>query len=261
MRKYLVLITLVLSGCQTAYVQPASFVKAPIHAGGYDITAWAKLRDDQSPVRIYLEGDGHSYSATGRPSADPTPKGTFWREIAFNDPNPNVAYLARPCQFGLSPACTVSDWTDGRFSASLVTAMTEAVERIASGRDVVLIGYSGGALLSGLIIERTSSRVVQWITVAGLLDHEAWTRQAGLAPLSKSMNLKPLPKVRQIHYFGTDDRVIDQTLFQNVPCAVPVDGAGHAEGWESTAADIYKLSISDGGCFQQQPAMPVGRLD
>lgn len=247
MRVLPILISLLLSGCQTTYAPPAAFVKSTVHAGGYDIAAWTKLEDDFTPVRIYVEGDGHAYSATGRPSADPTPRSAFWREIAFNDPNPNVAYLARPCQYGLSAACSPSDWTDGRFSEALVKAMTDAVDKIASGRDVILIGYSGGALMSGLIMGQSSSSVVQWITVAGLLDHEAWTRQAGLAPLSKSLNLKAFPKVRQIHYFGTDDRVIDRSLFAGVPFAVPVEGAGHDKGFESIVKDIYALTAPKAG--------------
>ena len=50
-------------------------------------------------VKIYIEGDGHSFNAHGFPTSDPTPHSYFLREIAFADKNNQVTYLARPCQF------------------------------------------------------------------------------------------------------------------------------------------------------------------
>ena len=55
-------------------------------------------------------------------------------------------------------------------------------------RRIILIGYSGGALLCGLIINHYQEElnIVRWITIAGLLNHTRWTRHFGYNPLKKS---------------------------------------------------------------------------
>ena len=239
MRRAFLIIPLLIAGCQSFSI-PDSFKPIQIHTASYTFASWQKDSGSSSPVRIYIEGDGRAFYHNGRPTGDPTPKGVFFRKIAFGDPNPNVVYLARPCQYIMSPGCTQKDWTTGRFSEAIVRATEDAIRQIAKGREVVLIGYSGGALLSGLVIERTDVPVKKWITIAGLLDHESWTRQSKLVPLTGSLNLKSLPTVSQTHYIGSDDRVISPNLYRNQANVVIVPEAGHDYGFDSIVPLIYR---------------------
>lgn len=245
MKRTLLAALLALSGCccapTPAPAVPGTFAPVHIETSAHTLAALVRDTDPLAPVRIYVEGDGRAFYATGLPTDDPTPRGGLVRTLAFGDPNPNVVYLARPCQYVMTTRCRRADWTTGRFSEAAVVSTAEAVERLAAGREVVLIGYSGGALLSGLVIGRVKIRVRRWITVAGLLDHARWTRAAGLAPLTESLNLERLPEVEQVHFAGARDAVIPPELFEGVPNVVTVPGAGHDRGFGAVGRRIYEL--------------------
>ena len=91
--------------------------------------------------------------------------------------------------------------------------MAQAVKQLVGNRPVEFYGYSGGALLSGLVIEKYPEiHVKKWITYAGLLNHKSWTEYHKLAPLTSSLDLDMLPSVLQMHYVGEKDRVIPPAL-------------------------------------------------
>lgn len=91
--------------------------------------------------------------------------------------------------------------------------MGDAVKQFTDGQPVVLIGYSGGAMLSGLIIEHTPGiNIRQWVTVAGVLNHTDWTEYFDDTPLMQSMDMNALPAVSQIHYVATHDTVVPRKL-------------------------------------------------
>lgn len=199
--------------------------------GDYNIAYWARDTDNINPVHIYIEGDGHAFDAQLKPTADPTPRGAFVRNMAMNDTAPNVAYIARPCQFITSPACNSTDWTSGRFSEKLVSEMADAVRWIARGRPIVLIGYSGGAMMSGLVIENNPDLDIrQWITIAGIINHSDWTDYLGDTPLYDSMNLRVLPHVSARHYIAQSDSVVPRYLsvkWLGTENLITISGATH----------------------------------
>lgn len=199
--------------------------------GDYNIAFWSRDTDETSPVHIYIEGDGHAFDQYGHPTSDPTPRGRLVRNMALQDASPNVAYLARPCQFIMSQSCKTSDWTSGRFSEKIVSEMSDAVRFIAHGRPVVLIGYSGGAMMSGLIIANNPDLDVrEWITVAGILNHKDWTEELGDSPLSDSMNLDMLPHIPARHYVAERDSVVSKVLsvkWLGAENIITVHGATH----------------------------------
>lgn len=231
------------SGC-VSIKPPEDFEYVEIKTPSYTLASWQKITNLSAPVRIYIEGDGHAFNMDGYPTSDPTPKGVFLRKIAFSDPNPNVVYLARPCQYIMSKTCREQDWTTGRFSKKIIESEAQAVQKIASHRPVVLIGHSGGAMVSGLIVrDYPQIEVKKWITIAGLLDHESWTSYLHLLPLEGSLNLKNLPNVKQIHFAGTKDQVIPIKLSEQA-CGkenlVIVKGASHSSGYEKIYPMIYQ---------------------
>lgn len=111
-----VLITLLfLTGCSTIKA-PVDFVYKEIETRDFTIATWQKVTNPAVPYKIYIEGDGYAFNAHGRATQDPTPRGTLVRELAFDDKNPNVIYLARPCQYVKSPICSKRHWTTARFA-------------------------------------------------------------------------------------------------------------------------------------------------
>lgn len=222
---------LFLCGCASAWNAPDDFVYRVIPAGNFDIATWGKITDASAPVHVYIEGDGHSFDSRGAPTGDPTPHSTFLRDLAMSDEASNVVYMARPCQFIMSDSCTQTDWTDGRFSKKVIDSMATAVSKVVQGRPLILIGYSGGAMVAGLMIETHDElNVKKWITIAGVLNHKIWTDYFGDSPLSASLSLEKLPDVPQIHYVAEKDKVVPTTLTYAVAApkdVVVVPGATH----------------------------------
>ena len=223
---------------------PSTFDYVKIETKQFELASWQKITNSKDPIRIYIEGDGHAFNHNGRPTSDPTPHGDFVRKLAFNDPNPNVVYLARPCQYISDDRCFPSDWSTGRFSKAVLDSMGNAVKQIAGDKRVVLIGYSGGALVSGMIINRHPDiNVMKWMTIAGVLNHATWTTTLRLKPLVDSLDMQTLPNVPQLHLVGEYDRVVPPTLFQQFAdpnTLVVVPGADHANGYEAYQSVIYQ---------------------
>lgn len=223
-----------ISGCVIdKNVSMDGFEFLPIKSEKYEIATWQKIQDKNSDVHIYIEGDGYAFNASGRPSNNPTPRGTLMRDLANKDTNKNVIYIARPCQFIMGDNCNYTDWTTGRFSQDIINSMSLVVKKVAGNKPVVLIGYSGGAMISGLVIqENPNIKVKKWITIAGMLNHSEWTEFFGDIPLKDSKNLYELPNVVQVHYVGDKDKVVPIELSKrwlkdkNI---VVVNGAGHAD--------------------------------
>ena len=233
MKRLILFLFVFICACAPAWRAPSDFIGAPINTGKYTITTYQRITDNISPIHIYVEGDGNSFDAQGRPTSNPTPRGMLMRHLAMRDPSPNVVYMARPCQYIMSNACTRSDWTIGRFSTDIVDSVATAIKDIATNRSVVLIGYSGGAMITGLVINKNPDiDVREWITIAGVLNHVEWTGYFGDVPLSSSLNLDELPRVAQRHYIARGDRVVPNKLSQKWLAGQTVhiiDGATHSD--------------------------------
>lgn len=235
-----VLITLLfLAGCSTI-TAPANFVYKEIETRDFTIATWQKITNSHAVYKIYIEGDGYAFNAHGKATQDPTPHGTLVRELAFGDNSPNVIYLARPCQYVKSPICSQRHWTTARFASEIINAEYEAIKNIAGNNPVILVGFSGGAQVAGLVaIAKPELNIKKIITIAGNLDHLAWTQYHNLPPLNESMNLesyrKQFAKIPQIHYVGSDDEVMPPVLVREFvgkgDLIIEVSGARHNEGW------------------------------
>lgn len=217
MSRLALLFVFLLSGCVADWHAPDSFIYQPIKTELFEIASWQKITDNNAPIHIYIEGDGRAFNAHGVPTDNPTPHDTFMRDLAASDSSANVVYIARPCQFIMSPSCTQSDWTDGRFSTRIIDSMAAAISDVAGKRPIILIGYSGGAMISGLIIQQNPDMDVrQWITIAGVLNHSEWTNYFGDSPLTKSVDLDELPNIAQTHYVGQYDKTVPIALTRRV---------------------------------------------
>lgn len=243
----LIVIMVFLAGC-TSVSAPSNYVYKEVKTRDFTIATWQKITNPQEVYKIYIEGDGYAFDRHGKPTQDPTPKGTLVRKLAFGDDNPNVIYLARPCQYVKSPICSVRHWTTARFAPEIINAEYETIKQIASNHPVILIGFSGGAQIAGLVATaKPGLNVKKIITIAGNLDHLSWTQYHNLPPLNESMDLesyrKQFAEIPQIHYVGSDDKVIPPVLVRefvgNDDLVVEVNGANHNEGWESIYNKVW----------------------
>lgn len=216
----------------------------------YILASWYNISKIGEPLRIYIEGDGNSFDINGQPTENPTPRSVFLRDIAANDTNFNVAYLGRPCQYMQAGSCSVTDWTDGRFSSRVINSMNNAVNALmkkAQTNEVILIGYSGGAQIAGLISIQNKS-VKKVITIAGVLDVDAWTEYHNDDKLNKSLNLKSyieiFDKIPQIHYVGEKDDVVPPSLtrafVKDDSKIIVVPKATHNKGYEKIYKSLYQ---------------------
>lgn len=201
-------------------------------------------------LRVYIEGDGRAWLSRRRPSPDPTPGNPVALRLAARETGREPAlYLARPCQYVQGEdrrSCTTAVWTGARLSEevirSLDAAISEAQQRTGT-RQVALFGYSGGGGAAVLLAERRND-VVFLGTVAGNLDHAAWTRIHGVSPLRESLNpmdaaasVRALP---QLHLSGDADTVVPPEISRSFCAAVGeaaqcrvVPGMTHGGAWET----------------------------
>lgn len=187
----------------------------------YLLAATPQPHTTHSQLVVYLEGDGLAWINLTRISNDPTPINPIALQLALKHPSNNAVYLARPCQYvmhknavsGSSALnCTPNTWTNARFSEEVTRATNAAIEQLkqqAQAQSLVLVGYSGGATLALLVAARRDD-VQHIITVAGNLDHQAWTQLHNISPLTESLNpadyRAALQTIPQIHFVGKDDK-------------------------------------------------------
>jgi len=199
-------------------------------------------------LTIYIEGDGLAWLDPVTPSSDPTPRDPLALRLALVQTEGNAAYLARPCQYGNArqDGCTERYWTDARFAPEVVAASSLAVDKLKArfgALQLTLVGYSGGGAIAALLAARRND-VSDLVTVAGNLDHRAWTTHHRVTPLNRSLNpaddIEKLDGIRQIHFVGPADRIVPPWLTLNYvehfsgtqrPVVKQIEGFDHVCCW------------------------------
>ena len=249
MKKAIFIFASFLSACKTTYQVPDDFTYQEIQTPVFKIASWHKITDNNFTYKVYIEGDGYAFNANGRPSSNPTPRGTFLRQIAFNDPSPNVIYLGRPCQYVQDEKCEKKYWTTARFSPKVILSEADALKKMTNKNNVILIGFSGGAQVAGLIgVLHPEIKLKKIITIAGNLDHKTWTEQFHLMSLNESLSLtdykQEFSKIPQTHYVGTKDSIIlpeiTKDFIGSTAPIIEVKGAKHGTGFENIYPQIWK---------------------
>ncbi len=248
MKKFVLSLIFFLTSCQTTYQAPTDFTYQEIETSFFKIASWQKITSKNAPYKIYIEGDGYAFNANGLPTTNPTPKSTFLRQIAFNDPSKNVVYLARPCQYISDEKCEKKYWTTARFSEKVISSEADAAYQTAQKNNVIFIGFSGGAQVAGLVaVLNKNINTKKIITIAGNLDHQTWTKSFNLKPLDESLSLSDYKqeflRLPQIHYVGTADTTVPLKITKDfIGSAAPiieVQGATHNNGFEGIYQQIY----------------------
>ncbi len=231
-----------------AIARPAGLRRMVMKTEPFVLTTFARIRDPGQPVTVYIEGDGLAWLSRTEVSRDPTPKEALGLLLAAADPSPNVAYLARPCQFtprDRNPVCDFPYWTGKRFAPEVVRSVGEAIGLIAAqtpGQKVHLVGYSGGGAVAVLVAAERDD-VASIRTVAGNLDHAEVNRLGRVSPLSGSLNpidaAARVAHIPQIHFAGSSDTVVPPAIAERFrrasgsPCVSIriVAGNTHEDGW------------------------------
>lgn len=243
-----ILLLMIISACATLQV-PSDFQYKEVQTRTFKIATWQKIKNPNQPYRIYIEGDGYAFNSAGRPSSNPTPHSYLVREMAFGDYHDNVIYIARPCQFVQNEICSQRHWSTARFAPEVINATSEVIENIVGNNEVTLIGYSGGAQVAGLVAtNKPQIKTKKLITVAGNLDHLAWTQYHNLPPLNESMNLEAYKseylKIPQIHFVGEKDEVIPPNLtrdfIQDRHKIISLPNNTHSQGWKNFHPQIWE---------------------
>jgi len=197
--------------------QPVALATPP-----FDLLALARLRQapSETPLTIYIEGDGAAWPRPHLPPADPTPTRPVALALADADRSPAVAYLGRPCQYLSVEAlsrCPVDWWTTKRFSSEVLGAYQQALDRLKTKtghRQLHLVGYSGGGVLATLLAEQRSD-VVQLTTIAAPLSLAAWTEWHHVSPLPEAFDpikLDGRARVAAVHYVGDRDDIVPEPI-------------------------------------------------
>ncbi len=246
--KRLIALIWLMTACSSVNVPP-EFVYRKIQTRDFTLASWQKITNPSDVFKIYIEGDGYAFNTNGLETNDPTPRGTLVRELAFGDLSPNVVYLARPCQYIKSDICSKRHWSTARFAPEIINAEYDAVMQIANNSPVILIGFSGGAQVAGLIAAaKPKLNVKEIVTIAGNLDHLAWTQHHNIPPLNESLNLeswrKQFAKFPQTHYVGGGDEAIPPFLVKEFvndrQSVIEVPEATHNSRWESIYPQIWE---------------------
>lgn len=165
----------------------------------------------QSPVHIYIEGDGLPWQSRTQVSSDPTPRNPVALNLMKYDDAHSV-YLGRPCYFGFhtDPRCSSKLWTSDRYSEEIVEEMDHAISDYLEQnqvRSAILIGYSGGGTLALLLANR-NPRIQGAMMIASNFDTAAWVKLHEFTPLTGSLNPAREIKKRsfnEIYWFGEND--------------------------------------------------------
>ncbi len=219
----------------------------------FTLKAYGPKPQNQAKIlTIYIEGDGLAWISADRPSNNPTPSAFTGLKMALNDNSHYpVVYLARPCQLVFNQDqrnCEPANWTNARFSSQIINSMNQAVDHLKNvyhAQKIILIGYSGGGTVATLIAARRHD-IVKLITVAAVLDTQAWVKQENLTTLNGSLNpadfWRNLISVKQIHWVGGEDKIVPKEValaYANrfpttqKPKIIIVSGFDHRCCWDS----------------------------
>lgn len=263
-----------LAGCATASPEarrqsalalaaPYGWQASTLAAGDFRLLALHPAPRPEAELAVFIEGDGFAWLDPRTPSADPTPLDPIALRLALAERHRSSAWLARPCQFDPPLAaghCRTAHWTQARFSPEIIAAMDQGLSRLKQmfgAQRLVLVGYSGGGAVAALLAARRQD-VSLLITVAAVLDHEAWTRAQGISPLQGSLNpageWAALRGLRQIHFAGAQDKLagraavqpfVDRFAASDKPVLIEVPGFTHTCCWVENWESFRRLSAEE----------------
>jgi poly(3-hydroxybutyrate) depolymerase len=155
----------------------------------------------------------------------------------------------------LNPKCDSSYWTNKRLSDDSVDAINDVINKVNSNHHKFsLSGYSGGGGIAVRVAAR-NNMVKDIITIAGNLDHRAFTEHHKVSPMNGSLNpidyAKSINNIPQWHISGGNDKVIPPFIAEryveksNSVCAKQkiFPDIDHKSGWTKVWESIYTTPV------------------
>jgi hypothetical protein len=221
----------------------------------FDIQTVQPTAHTADVLRVYIEGDGRAWATSRTASTDPTPTQSLMLQYQQSDATPSV-YMARVCQFVQSDSCNKQVWTDQRFSGAVIQSHSHALDQLKTkygNQQFELVGYSGGAAVA-LLLAAGRDDIAQVQTIAGNLDHAAWTTTLKIRPLEGSLNPSDyaleLRQIPQRLIMGMNDPIIPSEVLQaytksvQPACAeVHVVPADHWEGFDEVWDEVKDVPV------------------
>ena len=236
----------------------------------HPLWSYTRLKGKGSdPVYVYIEGDGvlqiKKYGQTFL-TDDPSPSPQLPLMLASwhanVEPEDNIVYMARPCQFTVTTGldrCQKMDWLKGRYSPKSLESFNSALDalrlRLPPHATFHLIGYSGGGTLAMMLAnERTD--IARVTTLAANLDHEAFFKiheeTYPPPPFSVISHPEKISMIPQLHIIGTQDQIVPESITQaylsklkayasNAPVHLKrIDGLDHhnVERWQKVWQEL-----------------------
>ncbi len=237
--------------------------KQEVDTGSFLLTTYYKITDKNTPVSVYIEGDGFAWASSDRLSVNPTPKDAFTLQLAAADPAKNIIYIARPCQYtplAQDKTCAPKYWSGSRFSEVVVDSVNKAISHYSAQMpkaQINLIGYSGGAAVAVLVAARRND-IASLRTVAGNLDHVAVNKFHNVDNLDDSLNAidvaEKLASLPQYHFAGVADEIIPVSVIKSFAeksengsgCikVSAVNGATHYSGWKEHWTELLAQPVA-----------------
>lgn len=267
-RLHLIIVTALLAGCSSIpsiesrwdsaelLLNQHGWQQRLISTSTFDLmSAFPSSVTADSSLTVYIEGDGLAWITSRQPSTNPTPVNSVGLKLSINHGAGNAAYLARPCQYVVDDKCNVQYWTSNRFAPEVIEASSRAIDKLKeqfSAQQLVLVGYSGGGAVAAILAAQRDD-VDKLVTVAGNLNHQAWTMFHRISQLNGSLNpddyQTSLAKIEQVHFVGENDTVIPPFLVSDFVARLPesssaevivVPGQSHGCCWESIWATLLE---------------------
>lgn len=238
--------------------QKYGYKKVLVPGGDFLVTTFQKITDKSKPYVFYIEGDGRAFLNKRAPSPDPTPNNKFFLKLALEDERPNVIYVARLCQYtpmNLNPKCSAAYWTNKRMSEDTVVALNSVINTVNNGKKFSIVGYSGGGAIAVLVAAR-NNKVKDITTIAGNLDHAAFTKYHSVPPMNESLNpidyAHQVALIPQLHLSGGKDTRVPPFIAENFVKKASstcvhhkiYDNATHSKGWNDVWESIYRAPLS-----------------
>ena len=268
---WIIFLLLALGGCSSLPTPAERSANARALAPGWDWSEWADVDDRRlawakpggadkpGPQVLVIEGDGFAFVTASRPSLNPTPLNPVGLRIATaldEAPGVSAAYVARPCQYVQDPGCRQDDWTDGRYTQSVVDRYQRFLAARFPDTPLVLVGYSGGGLIAAGLAQR-DPRVIGLVTVAGNIDVNAWLAHHRLPAMNRAVdpaaNAGRLVELPQVHLAGQRDRVVPPSIAESFARRSGIDpdqsvrlvDASHGCCWEQAATAAVAEVLAD----------------
>ena len=270
LRAVTLLVVVAVSGCADLervrvdadrFAAQAGLERTELSAGAFRLLSYQRSEPSNGGnLHIYIEGDGRAWPNRYRPPSNPTPLDSVALRLAVRDRSDNVVYLARPCQYlSPGPECDARWWTTHRYSEAVVGAMNAVVDIVKAqhhGRDITLIGHSGGGVIAAVLAARRSD-VSALITVASPLSLDAWTSALELSALPHCINpahyAQQLASIPQVHLVGSGDEIVPISVVNDFMRRLPeghqatvivMPDADHRCCWDGALSQVMKTRFT-----------------